>query len=554
MDLSEERLQQLALNKLRSLPAQVYLANGVILGRLEIDPDRFRLLEGLDLERHQPFVVQSHERIQFVPPSPLTHLGEIRYFELADAAALCAAVENRWRIAIERARRSLLSLRRLDPQVRLHAGSWTIEADIDDRGTPVHLSFHADGGYFRVVTIGSEIVEDAQDWSRGIIRVDLKQGLPKLMSVVRTAVDAATRRSGARQVDASEKHFVPVDDYANVADIAEEVVEVEPPRESIRVWYDSTPIPDPSSAGPVDDDPFRDPHDQIVPPKYVSEFGDLVLVGSESDTLDEGIIVVDTDDDEESVPITFSSSVSEVSDVDIMFEDAVELDFTVAQRHAIRRRPRRLMIDVRARLESARGPSTVRIMQVNAGGVFAAIPFAAAPIETEEVLLRGFGPRAVRARVVHRRPLEEARLVGTPEGVGLAFCSEVAGASAYQEAPHALVVMRDGPARDRAVAALVRDGYQIIVAENLVAASAAFYQQAVGVVLMDESVHGGMWTEIGEALAFDQHRVPVVLIASRIPRIDPRVTWGRIIELGELDGRLISEVVETFRARGLATG
>jgi len=557
VDISEQRLQQLAVNKLRALPAQVYLADGVVLGRLSIDPTRFRLFEGLELERYQPFVVQGCERIQFVPPSPLTHLGEITYFDVPNARTLSMKIEHRWRIAVERAHKVLVNLRQVDPYMRFCPSSWTIETDVADGDTPVHLSFHADGGYFRVVNIGGVRVADARAWSRGIIRIDHRSPPEDLWKLIRAAVDAARQRlAETAAVDTERAHFVPVEDLRQLEGLDLEVEEVEPPRQSIRVWYDSTPVTDAGTSEAVAyDDPFRDP--SLVEP--VSQLDDgyvgLAVVDADDDMIED----FDLWDEEPSneVPITFSSSVSEVSSEEIMFEDAVELDFTVAQRHPIKPRPRRLDIDVAARLETPRGPATVRVMQVNASGVFVAMPYATSPQPTSEVLLRGFGQRAVRARVVHVRALDEARVLGTPEGVGLAFCSEVDQADDlgfFQESPYALVIMRDGAARERAVASLIRDGYQIIVAENLVAASAAFFQQDIAVVLMDESVHGGMWLEIGEALSFDSNRVPVVLVASRVPRVDPRLSWGHIVNLAELDGRLITEVVSRFVDRRLATG
>ena len=135
--------------------------------------------------------------------------------------------------------------------------------------------------------------------------------------------------------------------------------------------------------------------------------------------------------------------------------------------------------------------------------------------------------------------------LGTPEGVGVAFIDDRAASFGGGDAPYALMVMRHGATRDRAVRRVLEEGCQIVVAENLVAASASFFQHPISLVLVDATVHGGHWATAGEALGLDTRRIPVLLIdesgSSGGRELPP---WARITGASGLDGSAVREMLE----------
>lgn len=506
----------MALNKLRSLPVQVYVSDGVIIGRIELDPSRLAAMDGLALKREQAFIVQHHDQIQFIPPSPLTHLGQVPYFDVQSADELRVRVESSWTDAVRRARGVLQLVRVFAPSARMHPDTWTIEAQVADTHGPVHLSFHGDGGFFRVAAVDGEALGDADDWSRGIRPIDLVADPQLVERALLNEIRGARRRLLNKRAAQGEDVFVDLGEYG-VPDAAPSVQAVVP---RLPEPYDSAWVEDPRGEGPTADfdDPFVDPtpglcesESPIVPP-----------------------------------PLPFTDA--EVSDFELRIEDVVELAPTVEGRCNLENRPRRLMIAEQARLHIGGQTFSVEVAQVTAGGAFVRLPFEHAPEPGEIVILGGFGPRSISARVAHRRGAAEAEAVGTPEGIGLAWLEpgdDATGIAAFQEAPFALIVMKDGPARERAVSTMVREGFQIIVAENLVAASASFYHYDLSLVLIDDTINDGQWELVGESLDFSRRPVPVILVQRDTVHAVP--DWARAVPVEELDGRVVEDVLSRPR-------
>src|SRR5262249_18720569 len=106
-----------------------------------------------------------------------------------------------------------------------------------------------------------------------------------------------------------------------------------------------------------------------------------------------------------------------------------------------------------------------------------------------------------------------------------------------------LVVMKDGPARQSAVVALVAAGAQVIVAENLAAASASFFLHEVSIVVIDASVHGGRWVDAGESLGLGGRGTPVWLAADPSPPIEEIPGWATAIPTDRLETGLVRRML-----------
>jgi hypothetical protein len=138
-----ERLRAIALNRLKALGIPAWISQGVAHGRMVIKPERFKPYSGVKLEPEQNFVVYQHAFLAFPPPSSLTHLGGIRFYEEESAQALMLSIERRWAGLIAGTEKALVHARGYHPLARLDIESWMIEVETRDQfGTVV---FRFDG-------------------------------------------------------------------------------------------------------------------------------------------------------------------------------------------------------------------------------------------------------------------------------------------------------------------------------------------------------------------------------------------------------------------------
>lgn len=168
----------------------------------------------------------------------------------------------------------------------------------------------------------------------------------------------------------------------------------------------------------------------------------------------------------------------------------------------------------------------VTIANVNASGVFVAVPADAAPEIDDIVHLRGFGNFDVSARVRHKRPIEEASVLGSEEGIGLAFMRDEVE---MREGASAVVAIRDEFLRDRVVAAVRGANYRPVVADNLVAVAAALSVYDTKLVVMDDSTRMVRWHGVVAALDLVARKVPLVIVGENVDAPD----WAEVI--GPLD-------------------
>lgn len=537
MDGTEDRLRRLAFHKLRALDVSVFVSDGVLLGRLSIDPERLDPLPGLKLARVQSFVVQGHDRLQFVPPTPLSFVGEIPFYDCPDLASLLQRIEQTWREAADRALRVLSRVHALSPTARLHAESWTIDAQIADERGPVHLSFRAFGDRFRVVTVDGEAVETPGDWRRGLRPIDLSAPQPQLESTVLAAVQQARREVDLRRGEPDGKRYVP--EELATADL---LPEPEARAPAIQVWYDDArdtapPTPPPEEAPEPGRAPASAPERPTPPPGHPPRFDDPWApppsTASSEPPCDDAAIELEARSEPGEISVAFDSA-SGIEAMDVRFEDAVEL--TAAERPA--RRPPRAPSAESALLDAGAGPIPVTAWDVSAGGAFFGLPIESCPPIGSRVTLGGFGHRRILGRVVHHRDATEAGILGTPTGVGVAF--EPDPGVVLEEAPAVLVVMGDGPEREQVWAAVLRAGLGLFTAEGPLAASAAFFQGPIAIVVFDTRAVEGGWAPLAATLDLAERRVPAVVVGGGV-EVETRGAHGlslQAIGAGALEGLL----------------
>jgi hypothetical protein len=529
VDGTEDRLRRLAFHKLRALDVSVFVSDGVLLGRLSIDPERLDPLPGLKLTRVQSFVVQGHDRLQFVPPTPLSFVGEIPFYDCPDLASLLQRIEQSWREAADRALRVLSRVHALSPTARLHAESWTIEAQIADERGPVHLSFRAFGDRFRVVTVDGEAVETPGDWRRGLRPIDLSAPQPQLEATVLAAVQQARREVDVRRGEPDGKRYVP--EELATADL---LPEPEARAPAIQVWYDDDAR---DTAPPVTPPPEPEPEARTPGPGHAPRFDDPWAppgpAPASAPRADGPVIELEPLSEPGEISVSLASD-SGLDAVDVLFEDAIEL--TVAERPA--RRPPRTPSVESAFLDAGAGPVQVTAWDVSAGGAFFGLPIEACPPIGDRVTLGGFGHRRILGRVVHHRDATEAGILGTPTGVGVAF--EPDPGVVLEEAPAVLVMMGDGPEREQVWAAVLRAGLGLFTAEGPLAASAAFFQGPIAVVVFDTKGVEGGWARLAATLDLAERRVPAVVVGGE-PGVETRGAHRLSVEAigaGALEGLL----------------
>jgi hypothetical protein len=139
---SPERLRTIALNRLKELGIQAWVSDdGWARGRLLVRPERFHPYPGVDIGRDQTFAVYQHAFLGFAPPSPLAHLGGIRFYEERSQDSLHLSLEQRWRSLLEGTEGALRRARAFRPNARLDLSSWNIESSARDRFGELILRF-----------------------------------------------------------------------------------------------------------------------------------------------------------------------------------------------------------------------------------------------------------------------------------------------------------------------------------------------------------------------------------------------------------------------------
>jgi hypothetical protein len=160
---SPERLRAIALNRLKSLGIAAWVAHGWGRGRLNINPDRFKSFAGVRLSAEQDFVIYQHAFLAFPTPSPLQHLGGIRFYEEESAASLMLSIERRWAALISGTEAALSRARAFCPDAKLDPESWMIEWTMEDRIGRVVFRFDGRLAILYAYAVNGKVIQYGKD-------------------------------------------------------------------------------------------------------------------------------------------------------------------------------------------------------------------------------------------------------------------------------------------------------------------------------------------------------------------------------------------------------
>jgi hypothetical protein len=544
---SFERLAQLTLHKLRLLGVPGYFDDGVIRGRLRVDPARLTPVGGVQFERLHPLFVSNLGKIAFASPSPLREIGELDILDLKNEEALLRRVEERWAIRAREIETALRLAATLAPSAALRPDRLTIEATISDAEGQAELRFSPDGAHAWVIGMNGARLEAKGLGANGSIRIDVvaERGV-----VLQQLVLA---RKEVRDLLAGEAKRDSWDRFVEIGELGEEGFAHPPDPNELIVEEPTVPtvehraqVPEPRrtpeplrarpSLGPYDD-PFQDygepmlaigePAPELSLPEGAEPAAEIdepmLTIGeptAEPDfgshiEIDEPMLDLGLESLPPAPPPRAPPPVAHASPV---------APPPVIQGTPIVDRRRRLEVDVPALIINGAHQSLGRIVNLNIGGAFISVK-SDGFFEGADLKIETSGLPTIRARIVHVRKAEEAGRMRLPEGIGVAFLPEVQTRS-QATIPHALVLMPDDSNRRSLSTSIATGGVLPIHAAHLIAACSSFLHHPVSMVLLDERFNGGDWQPAAEALGLDRLGAPVLILDRGEGPSTPAPAWA----------------------------
>lgn len=188
-------------------------------------------------------------------------------------------------------------------------------------------------------------------------------------------------------------------------------------------------------------------------------------------------------------------------------------------------RPRRLIVDIPAIIAVGAARAEVRIVNLSAGGVLVAMGGLAPPPIGTVVELGAAWLAPVMARVVRHA----ADATGRLDGVGMAFLPDPRQV-VEARGPHVLVFMPDGQVRARVIDAIHRSGIRHHAASDLLTAATAFMHLIIPAVVVDPHVRGISWVELVDALALHRRQTRVIAIEDPAQQpVSERPPWAHVV-------------------------
>ena len=139
---------------------QAYVNDKGPAGRLLIEPTRFELLPGMSLDPVQPFVVQGHDQLHFVSPSPLRGLGWVTFIDLESSDALHGYVAALWSDLLARLRSTCERAKTFLPAFEISPERLTIEASLVHDRMAVTLRFRGATNCIDVLSIDGRLLPE----------------------------------------------------------------------------------------------------------------------------------------------------------------------------------------------------------------------------------------------------------------------------------------------------------------------------------------------------------------------------------------------------------
>lgn len=162
-------------------------------------------------------------------------------------------------------------------------------------------------------------------------------------------------------------------------------------------------------------------------------------------------------------------------------------------------------------------PGTIR--DVNAGGFFVSVEDPERYPLDATVVISGLGPFATRARVCHRRVVEEGALLGTGAGIGVELIDQPLARTPHGPAP--VVVLTDtdaGPERRARFAAIVSGAMcSPVLVESLPEALVAARRLPVRAVVLDRTYGDLGPAEIADSLRFNGVGAELLVVTTEAP-------------------------------------
>lgn len=214
-----ERLRAIALNRLKALGVQAWVSQGWARGRLVVRPEQFAPVSFAEvtIAQDQPFLVYQHAFLGFISPSPLVHLGGIRFYEERDQETLTASVMQRWAALVSGTEAALSRARAFRPDARLDVPSWNIETAVVEGGRRVLFRFDGRVAALYVYAVGDQVVEYADGEAplaialpTGVTHVDDTTLMP-LVRAARARFGPSPRETGPIELELQSVDVASVD-------------------------------------------------------------------------------------------------------------------------------------------------------------------------------------------------------------------------------------------------------------------------------------------------------------------------------------------------------
>lgn len=156
-----ERLRAIALNRLKALGIQAWVSQGVARGRIVVRPELFAPVRfaSVPIEPDQQFQVYQHAFLAFIPPSPLAHLGGIRFYEAPDVQALTNRIRERWAALVSGTEAALQRARMFRSDATLDVPSWNIETVLTEGGRRAVFRFDGRLAALYLHAFGDHVIE-----------------------------------------------------------------------------------------------------------------------------------------------------------------------------------------------------------------------------------------------------------------------------------------------------------------------------------------------------------------------------------------------------------
>ncbi|MBK8010711.1 MAG: hypothetical protein IPK13_05135 [Deltaproteobacteria bacterium] len=493
----------MAQNKLRALELPTYVnREQVLFGRLRLELGPHARVTGLkSLDELHTFAVLGHDRLCFIPPSPVRFCGPIAFFDVVRTADLATRVAAHWRALIERTSAALGRAQHYYPNARLDPDTWTLNTVVKTAGGESKLRIQV-----REQRVGIQLASlDGVAWDAttlGTLSTWLDED-PVLHDAGITEQFLADARKKRRDAQVTENESTEIDlrkfglEELQSEAFKETLPPLAPPP-ALR-HFATTPPNIEMPTGPL-------------PPAANPTRPERIRGEATTETSVPGV--------EPLVGLIPELTPEESSDVILQLgtQDFVN-DATVAP--PVVRLPRLRVESLVATIAVGQQiQSRVPIVDITLEGIFLSFATDALPPVGLEMRILSPTGHSVSGRVVHTRNGTEGTLLKTGSGAGVQL--NIGPALARRRATEHLestptrkcwLIMVDSDLeRASALASLARSGVHTIhVAHDVLEAVCFLHESHINALMIGNTFAGASWEEVTESLAIDRHNIEIVV-------------------------------------------